>query len=618
MSHIKIGNSGKHSVEFDSDTLLLTKLLITANSGGGKSYLTRVLIELLRPKVQVIVIDVEDEFQSLREKFDFVQIGGEDGAAAMEVRSAGILAERLLEHRISAVCNLFEMKAHLRAAWVKAFVEGLMNAPKKFWRPVLVVLDEAQLFAPENGKAESFNAVVDLATRGRKRGFCLVACVQRLADISKKVTAQLLNRLVGPTFEDVDLDRAVAVMSVARAEEREFREQLKVLEPGHFYALGRAISKTRILFKVRQAQTSHPEPGKISKLEIPELAPEKMKDMLSKLADLPKVAEERVKTEVELRRELRELRTQLTMAQAAAARTPAPAPAAAPAKREPKQTIRLHRMPVKSLNLGSLRRLEAIAAQAEAAAANMDVGAKVVINAIKELKACDESALNTIAKILPKVENELLREGWKRPPAAPAPRMPMQSFPPNTKASDAYKTIGMNPSDVRPLPTKAETPEGLQPVHMRVLNAIADFDAIGLAPVQKKWVAARAGASHKSSSFQNNCSALKSRGLVEYPDGSMIQLTPAGKDIAQVSSISPEDLFESCMKVIQPVQGRILEFLYKNFPNVKGKEEIAAAVGASATSSSFQNNLSALRSAGMIEYVSGGIKCSDWIFMKVA
>lgn len=605
MGHIRIGNSGKEPVEIDSDVLLLTRLLVTANSGGGKSYVTRVLIELLRPKVQVIVIDAEDEFQSLREKLDFVQIG-EGGAAAMEVRSAGILAERLLEHRISAICNLFEVKAHLRAPWVKAFVEALMNAPKKLWHPVLIVLDEAQMFAPENGKSESFNAVVDLATRGRKRGFCLVACVQRLADISKKVTAQLLNRLVGPTFEDVDLDRAVAVMSVARAEQEKFREQLKVLEPGNFYALGRAISKTRILFKVRQAQTSHPEPGKISKVEIPELPPDKLKDVLSKLADLPKVAEERQKTEVELRRELRELRAQLL------ARPQAPAPAAAaPQKREPKQQIRLHRLPVKSLSLGHVKRLEAIAAGAAAAAERMDAGAKVIVDAIKELKACDENALNTITKILPKVENELLREGWKKPAAAPAARMPMQTFPPNTKLKDAYKAMDAG--------ARAEVPEGLQPVHMRILNAIADFEAIGVSPVSRKWVAARAGVSHKSSSYQNNCSALKTRGLIDYPGEGALVLTDAGRGVAhRPAAPTPDELFSSCMKVIQPVQGRILEFLYRNFPQVKSKEEIAAASGGSATSSSFQNNLSALRSAGMIEYVQGGIRCSGWINLQVA
>jgi hypothetical protein len=55
---------------------------------------------------------------------------------------------------------------------VRLFLEALVNAPKKLWHPALVVVDEAHVFCPETGEAESGDAVIDLATRGRKRGFC--------------------------------------------------------------------------------------------------------------------------------------------------------------------------------------------------------------------------------------------------------------------------------------------------------------------------------------------------------------------------------------------------------------------------------------------------------------
>src|SRR5579864_2261785 len=52
--------------------LIKTRMIIAANSGGGKSYLMRKLMELFFGQVQQIVIDPEGEFSSLREKFGFI------------------------------------------------------------------------------------------------------------------------------------------------------------------------------------------------------------------------------------------------------------------------------------------------------------------------------------------------------------------------------------------------------------------------------------------------------------------------------------------------------------------------------------------------------------------
>ena len=99
---ITIGETGGKGVGFDLDTLLVTRLLIQANSGAGKSWLLRKLIEQLYGHVQVIVIDPEGEFATLREKYDFVLVGA-GGETPADVRSAGLLAEKLLELRASAV-----------------------------------------------------------------------------------------------------------------------------------------------------------------------------------------------------------------------------------------------------------------------------------------------------------------------------------------------------------------------------------------------------------------------------------------------------------------------------------------------------------------------------------
>jgi hypothetical protein len=47
-------------------------MLVQSNSGGGKSWALRRLLEQTASLVQQIVIDIEGEFTTLREKFDFV------------------------------------------------------------------------------------------------------------------------------------------------------------------------------------------------------------------------------------------------------------------------------------------------------------------------------------------------------------------------------------------------------------------------------------------------------------------------------------------------------------------------------------------------------------------
>lgn len=333
MGKVVIGKAGKHSVWLDLKILMKTRMLITANSGGGKSWLIRLLAELLFPHVQVIIIDPEGEFATLRKKFGYVLVG-KGGETPADVRTAELLAHKLLEHKISAICDIFELKPHARHEWIKVFVEALMEAPRHLWRPVVIIIDEAHKYIPEKGQGESVahEAVLDLVTRGRKRGYCPILASQRHAKVSKSATAELLNRLVGPTFEDADIDRAIMDLSVPKDGRLEFKKEIKLLEEGNFNALGRAISKERILFKVGQVETPHPEAGDESFSAAPPPAPEKVKALLPKLADLPKEAAAKARTESELREEVRKLKAELAAKPKEVVAVKAPVP-----KPEPKE-----------------------------------------------------------------------------------------------------------------------------------------------------------------------------------------------------------------------------------------------------------------------------------------
>lgn len=113
----------------DLPALLETRLLVQANSGGGKSWALRRLLEQTAPHVQQLVIDPEGEFSSLREKFDYVIAAPHDGDALASPATASLLARRLLESGSSAILDIYDLKAHERTLFVRRFLEALVNTP---------------------------------------------------------------------------------------------------------------------------------------------------------------------------------------------------------------------------------------------------------------------------------------------------------------------------------------------------------------------------------------------------------------------------------------------------------------------------------------------------------
>jgi uncharacterized protein len=150
------------------ERLIETRLLISANSGGGKSYLIRKILEESHGKVQQIVIDLEGEFATLREQYDYLLVGKE-GEIPVKIQTADLLAKKVLELNVSTIIDLSELLHHERITFVKRFLDSMINSPKELWHSCIVVVDEAHIFCPEKTKSESASAVIDLMTRGRKR-----------------------------------------------------------------------------------------------------------------------------------------------------------------------------------------------------------------------------------------------------------------------------------------------------------------------------------------------------------------------------------------------------------------------------------------------------------------
>jgi hypothetical protein len=261
----------------DLEELLATRLLVQGNSGSGKSHLLRRLLEQSAPHVQQAIVDPEGDFVTLADRFGHVVVDAERSGSDLQR-----IAARMRQHRVSVVLNLEGLDAEQQMHAAAAFLGGMFDSERDHWYPMLVVVDEAQLFAPaaagevsDEARKASLGAMTNLMCRGRKRGLAGVIATQRLAKLAKNVAAEASNFLMGRTFLDIDMARAADLLGMDRRQAESFRD----LARGHFVALGPALSKRPVPVTIgrveTQARSSSPR-----LMPLPEQPQESARDLL--------------------------------------------------------------------------------------------------------------------------------------------------------------------------------------------------------------------------------------------------------------------------------------------------------------------------------------------------
>ncbi|MEO9337243.1 ATP-binding protein [Mesorhizobium sp. SB112] len=245
---------GGPAAMLDLEELLATRLLVQGNSGSGKSHLLRRLLEQSAPWVQQCVIDPEGDFVTLADKFGHVVVD-----AARTEQELTRIAARIRQHRVSVILNLEGLDVEQQMRCAAAFLGGMFDAERDHWYPVLVVVDEAQLFAPsvagevsDEARKLSLGAMTNLMCRGRKRGLAGVIATQRLAKLAKNVAAEASNFLMGRTFLDIDMARAADLLGMERRQAEMFRD----LGRGKFIALGPAMARRPLQVAIGAVETS--------------------------------------------------------------------------------------------------------------------------------------------------------------------------------------------------------------------------------------------------------------------------------------------------------------------------------------------------------------------------
>jgi hypothetical protein len=554
------------------DLILSSNLLVQANSGGGKSWLLRRMIEQTFGSVPQIIIDPEGEFSTLRGKFDVILVGRE-GDTPADVRSAQLLAHRLLELGVSAVIDLFEMSPLIRPLWVATFMQAFVDAPKRLWREMLFYADEAHTLAPEPGHGavdspahrQCRSSLIEMGSRGRKRGYGLVAATQRLGKLSKDFAAELKNVLIGQTFIDIDRERAAGSLGIARADKRDFDHNVKNLPPGQFFAMGRALVLEPTLVLVGDVQTEHPEAGR--RQSSPPPPTEKILHLLPQLADLPKEAEQVVATEKELRAEVERLRAEL------AAR-----PAASPAR-----VVRVPEVP---------REMVARVKEILSSAIDLEEELRGQVEIAGRLKA---SLLEVVASTA--VAGQV---------GTGASSSPVISVTDDGKLKAIFPARGEVGS-----PSSGSGEEGVPGTYVAAVEQLSKCSRALLRVLAQRrsatypQLAVLSGYSWRSSGFTNSVSRLRVAGLVEGGPREL-RITALGSSVAGDVGELPTGgrLLEYWVEKLGRCPRTLLGVVYAGRRVTRAR--LAEVSGYSLRSSGFLNGLCTLRTLGLVSAPPGG------------
>lgn len=197
---------------------------IVAMKRAGKSYLARRFAEqLYHAGQQIVIVDPKGDWWGIKSSADgrgpglpIVALGGERGDVPLEPGSGELVAQLVVEDRVSALLDLSDLRKHEVATFMAGFLETLyrLKNHERYRTPVMLFIDEADQIAPQasgrqgmkGGNTERMlGAANDIVRRGGQRGIGCTLITQRTAVLSKDVLTQVQVLVALRTIAELDL-----------------------------------------------------------------------------------------------------------------------------------------------------------------------------------------------------------------------------------------------------------------------------------------------------------------------------------------------------------------------------------------------------------------------------
>lgn len=570
------------------DEALEQDVVALAQKGAGKTYALKGCVERLLDKGRrVIVLDPLNSWWGLKVNADggpgypVVVIGGPNADIPLDPHGGERLAQVLAGLALSVVIDVSEMKRGPLIEFARAFLDELYRINRD---PVWLVLEEADVFAPQNPEAKGTRAMHDtvdaIARRGRARGFRLWSVTQRPARLSKDVLTQastlLLLRIRSPQ------DRAAAQdWIVGHAEKGQAAE----------------ISASLASLKVGEGYVWSPDLDLLTRTHFPAIR-------TLDTSATPKAGEKRAKVREMAQPDLTELRAALAPKTAEVVEEAAKTPAVPETVLEHAKAAARHDGWEQGFAEGRTQ------GHTEGVAAGHEEGRRVGLS----------QALGDLRPVIARLEELAYSEPETEivpPIGGPRQEFKMTPLGPGPEIRPVSVLSIVRKADFQPPAPRSPGVEGLTGPQSRILASLRWAESyIRKSQLERTVLAFLAEASAKASGFQNNLGALRTAGLIEYPGSGLVSLTAEGKAKAPPPpQLSYDQLRATVRARLSGPQAAIFDVACGAFPGDTTREEIAALVGASAKASGFQNNLGALRSLGLIDYPAPGrVKAVAFLF----
>jgi hypothetical protein len=550
---------------------------ILGQTGTGKTSTAVVMVEEADAAgARFVVIDPTGGWYGLKSNaagdgpgVDCVVIGGQHGDVPLDEHSGRLVAELVANEGYNLVLDLERLPSWgARLRFVADFLSTLYELAHS---QILVVIDEAHRFAPQNVRDESshaarcLGAVVDVVALGRRKGLGAIVVTQRLAKLHKDVLelceVLIAHRLRGNNdlkalkgwIEEQDQDVRAMLQEVAGLDRGVARVSAPTLgingvhlvRPKHTFDSSRSIDVGEVAIepKVR----AHVDLSALERL---------MADTLEKQrADDPEA----------LRARIRELE------QAAAVDGIVETAQDAAAERE---------------------RLEGRIAELEAELA----ARKLVFGSIRSVftqhAARMRDGLTDLGAIVDADDASLPAAAQRdasrvpQPGALPAPDLPAGSpAPPQPPARSTGN------GDAPPLKAGAR----------RMLDVLCRYGAL-----RRRELAVLSRVSPVSGTVSDYLSVLRQGGYVTEDDG-LVEVTPAGRNEVYpigneiLPPYTPEQVYAMWQGDLKAGARRMVEQLMRAHPDGYTRRELAGLVGISPQSGTVSDYLSVLRRRGLAE-----------------
>lgn len=552
---------------------------LLGRKGSGKTNAAGVLAEaMLDVSAQVVALDPVGVWWGLRlasdgksPGYEIPILGGERGDVPIEPAGGALIARTLVEKQLSAVLDVSGFRKGQRKQFVTDFAEELFHRKKTTRSPLHLILEEAQVFVPQQGmrgEERMLGAFEDIVRIGRNYGIGCTMISQRPQAVNKTVLSQtealIVLQLVGAHERKAIRDWIVATDADVGAAV----DELPRLQTGEafFWSPGwlRTFEKVQLPLKWSYDASATPKVGE-KRSDPRTLAAGEVAELREAMAQVVERAEASDPTA--LKRKVAKLERELAVAQKAGS---------------PPDGAVLDR------------------ARAEGARDAEQRLARVVQafeGRMRRLSAHLEPLLAEPPKIAELVREPLDVEVHASPLKPPRPtRIPAER---PTSRTETRRSV--------------EPAEGLDGPMQRILDAVAWFEGIGIAEPSQVGVAFLAGYTWGGGGFNNPRGRLHREGLVDYRPDQRIRMTDAGRAAASQpdAPLTVEAMHARVLERLPNPERRILQPLLDAYPEAMDADALAAAAGYAAGSGGFNNPRGRLRTLGLIDYPEPGKVCAE-------